>query len=184
MAKQITISIGSCGLNHEDWVDTFYPEDMPRDWRFEFYAHEFRTLLLPACEFPDAATWLEWHNALDDRFQLFIELPAEPDAEMLSILDKEPGVLCLKNDDSASAELAVIRDTTESPGELNSQRVIYISEQSAGQTIDLKSWKQRLYELADSLPEGAALYIIMTGTPPSIEAMRQLTTLVELLGWS
>ena len=54
---------------------------------------------------------------------------------------------------------------------------------AAGQPLDLKAWKERLLALVDVLPDEAALDIIIEGEPPSIEAMRQLVILVELMGW-
>ncbi|MGM0678311.1 MAG: hypothetical protein ACQESY_00395 [Pseudomonadota bacterium] len=33
--------IGSCGWQHEDWQDSYYPADLPPDWRLGYYSNEF-----------------------------------------------------------------------------------------------------------------------------------------------
>ena len=37
------ICIGTSGFNHDDWVDTFYPADLPKHKWLVHYAHEFDT---------------------------------------------------------------------------------------------------------------------------------------------
>ena len=39
--------VGARGWDHADWNGTFYPEDLPDDWRLSYYANEFRGVLLP-----------------------------------------------------------------------------------------------------------------------------------------
>lgn len=70
-----TINLGSYGWLHQDWINSFYPEDLPADWRLGYYSNEFNTVLVPAYY------WQEGYMAdcealLDDvhsGFQFFIE---------------------------------------------------------------------------------------------------------------
>ena len=189
MTKQITFTIGARGLQHKGWQGSFYPDDMPEEWRLEFYAHEFHSLLLPTTEFPDAATWQEWRDIPDERFNLFIELPEGCPDDMLLMLKSERMVKGLiKQGASEFATGGVLsRDMEQDlPGIKDNPaitRLIYIVKHAAGQPLDLKAWKERLLALVDVLPDEAALDIIIEGEPPSIEAMRQLVILVELMGW-
>lgn len=48
-----SIRVGACGWQHAHWQGTFYPDDMPGDWRLSYYANEFSTVLVPQ------ACWLQ-----------------------------------------------------------------------------------------------------------------------------
>ena len=41
------VEIGASGWEHEQWVDNYYPEDLPEDWQLGFYQHSFRFVLVP-----------------------------------------------------------------------------------------------------------------------------------------
>ena len=70
-----TINLGAYGWLHQDWKNSFYPEELPADWRLGYYSNEFNTVLVPAFY------WQEGYMAgcedlLDDvhpGFQFFIE---------------------------------------------------------------------------------------------------------------
>ncbi len=70
-----TINVGAYGWLHPHWINSFYPEDLPADWRLGYYSNEFNTVLVPSFY------WQKQHLAdcaalLDDvhpGFQFFIE---------------------------------------------------------------------------------------------------------------
>ena len=70
-----TINVGAYGWLHPHWINSFYPEDLPADWRLGYYSNEFNTVLVPFFY------WQEQYLAdcaalLDDvhsGFQFFIE---------------------------------------------------------------------------------------------------------------
>ena len=70
-----TINVGAYGWLHPHWINSFYPEDLPADWRLGYYSNEFNTVLVPSFY------WQEQYLAdcaalLDDvhsGFQFFIE---------------------------------------------------------------------------------------------------------------
>jgi len=45
------IAIGALGWLHPKWDETFYPEEMPTDWKLDFYSNQFSTCLLPIEQF-------------------------------------------------------------------------------------------------------------------------------------
>jgi len=83
-----TINLGSYGWLHQDWINSFYPEDLPADWRLGYYSNEFNTVLVPAFY------WRQGYMAdcgalLDDvhpGFQFFIECD-ERIFDTVSLLD-------------------------------------------------------------------------------------------------
>ncbi len=40
------VLLGSYGWNHPAWTETYYPGDMPEDWRLPYYANRFYTVVL------------------------------------------------------------------------------------------------------------------------------------------
>jgi hypothetical protein len=70
-----TINVGAYGWLHPHWINSFYPEGLPADWRLGYYSNEFNTVLVPSFY------WQEQYLAdcaalLDDvhsDFQFFIE---------------------------------------------------------------------------------------------------------------
>ena len=71
------IETGSVGWRHEGWNDSYYPEDLPEEWQFEFYTHLFRFVVLPSNEWKnasseDVAQWIE-EGGEEFRFFLLID---------------------------------------------------------------------------------------------------------------
>ena len=103
--------VGARGWLHEHWQDSYYPEDIPDDWRLGFYANEFNTLLVP---------WEHWNGSVDeleggledtdDDFHLYLELPATQQSlpsHLSQVSDRVTGLVCTKGDpESWQAEAA------------------------------------------------------------------------------
>ena len=68
--------IGAKGWDHHEWENTFYPDDLPKDWRLTYYANEFRAVLVPQ------DTWLaieqneinQWFEETGEQFIFFFEV--------------------------------------------------------------------------------------------------------------
>ena len=70
-----TINLGAYGWLHAHWLNSFYPEDLPEDWRLGYYSNEFNTVMIPAYYWQDMHLG-ECEDCLDDvhpEFQFFIE---------------------------------------------------------------------------------------------------------------
>jgi len=33
--------VGARGWEHAQWLETYYPDDLPEDWQLDYYANEF-----------------------------------------------------------------------------------------------------------------------------------------------
>lgn len=80
---QTDLLIGAVGWDHDDWAGGFYPEDLPRDWRFGYYANRLRAVLVPASAWQEgSANPQEWLEDLYPEFRLVLEweLPINGDA--------------------------------------------------------------------------------------------------------
>jgi len=73
------ILIGTWGFDVDAWSPAFYPEELPRDWRFAYYSNLLRSVLLPAADLAQRshAQLVEWAGDADAEFRLVIELPVE-----------------------------------------------------------------------------------------------------------
>ena len=51
-----SLTLAAYGWSPANWLQVFYPEDLPPDWQISYYANEFNRILLPASD---------WAVALD-----------------------------------------------------------------------------------------------------------------------
>jgi hypothetical protein len=73
-----SLLIGTHGWDYPDWNETFYPTELPPEWRFCYFSNRLRSVLVPT------ATWdgLEpgrvrsWLQDCDGQFRFLLELPA------------------------------------------------------------------------------------------------------------
>lgn len=84
-----TLHIGSRGWLHPHWSSTFYPDDLPDEWRFLYYSNEFNCVLLPSeywlnTEPADVAQWI---GDCNDDFVFYVEIDLDGDvARQLSLI--------------------------------------------------------------------------------------------------
>lgn len=72
------LSIGACSWAPPAWDKDFYPEDLPGDWRPDYYANEFTCVLLPPDDWAgeeSAESLIEWLDEADARFDVFLSVP-------------------------------------------------------------------------------------------------------------
>ena len=72
-----SILIGTRGWDYENWTKTFYPEQLPNDWRFCYYSNELRSLLVLAetWETVERRDIEQWVEDSDPEFRFILELP-------------------------------------------------------------------------------------------------------------
>jgi len=47
MVNEYKLQIGSYGWQYESWKESFYPEDLPTEWQFGYYANEYTVIMIP-----------------------------------------------------------------------------------------------------------------------------------------
>lgn len=72
----VSLEIGTLGWDRTDWVGSFYPADLPAEWRLSYYANEFDAVLIPADRWASEATsHVEaWCEDVSGRFRFIAEL--------------------------------------------------------------------------------------------------------------
>jgi len=72
MIHDNTIRVGACGWDQTHWQGSFFPDDLPDDWRLSYYANEFSTVLVPEYEWKAADVDFEqWAEDVPDDFRFY-----------------------------------------------------------------------------------------------------------------
>ena len=107
MIHDKTIRVGACDWDHAHWQESFYPDDLPEDWRLTYYANEFSCVLVPEDKWQDADLE-EWEDSVPDGF-LFYFLSSDEnneDAKIKGVLgDKFAGFVNAESDKVALIEV-------------------------------------------------------------------------------
>jgi hypothetical protein len=168
--------LGMVGWAHPEWVEAWFPEDLPEDWRFTYYANEASCLLLPAADWQalDAETIADWCEDAPAFFRFWLEWPAgvDPADARLAAFGEHLGGVLAEDGNALPAGLPVWRPVSEEvwrgPG-----GQLLVRWRIAGE--DLRSLRQRL----QALPAHARA-LVFEGVSPA--RLGELRTLVELLG--
>lgn len=153
---------------------TFYPQDLPEEWRLDYFANEFRVLLAAPALWADES-FLEQRAELDDDITLLLELdPAEaPDPQRL--LSLAPAALVLRLGDSVPSWL-------EQADRLGSPLCLLAS---SAPVSDLRARIGGLSEATLSWPEGDGYGLIGPGrycvATSEAQQPRQLRAAIEAL---
>ncbi len=72
----MTVVVGSLDWDHDAWAGSFYPQDLPREWRLGYYANEFRAVLVPGRRFAqaDVAQVESWRADVPSGFAFWVEV--------------------------------------------------------------------------------------------------------------
>ena len=77
------IAVAARGWLGSEW-DAFFPQDLPADWRLDYYANEFFAVLVPYTQWRDASdeALLEWLEQVSEDFLFFWEVLRSDDAAL------------------------------------------------------------------------------------------------------
>lgn len=154
--------MGATGWDHDAWSGTFYPEELPVEWRLAFYNTIFTAAYVPYEQWAGTPkeTLAGWANDVLDRFRFVLEAGSdgltEADDERLAVLVDRLGLV------------------VDRQGQvLSGQGHVWFLDRP----LDLKSLAARLQGHASG--EGAIYLISREG---DLAAMEQAKTLAEMLG--
>ena len=71
------ILIGTCGWLHDNWQESFYPEDLPADWYLGYYGNEFPVVLVGEKEWQQGGSAKQWLEETDDLPMFICEIPLQ-----------------------------------------------------------------------------------------------------------
>jgi len=183
------LDVAAYGWLDEAWAAS-YPEDMPLEWRLDYYANEFRSVVVPGGHWQERAeeALQEWVEEAHERFTFYWELESRAPTEQLLALYRRrpdlppPGGWLLRTDaflDEALREsltsvapLSICRKAGECVGGV---RVFTVAEDA-----DLRRLKGELDALKE---EGAeAVVLVVMPSPAAGVNLERLQTLCQLYG--
>lgn len=75
-----SIRVGACGWDQAHWRGSFYPDDLPEDWRLSYYANEFSVVLVPESVWYPEDVGIEepaindWGDEVQDNFRFYLQV--------------------------------------------------------------------------------------------------------------
>lgn len=93
-----TIRVGAIDWRHPAWAGSFYPTDLPEEWRLTFYASQFNCVFLPARTWREgAASELEqWCDDVHSEFRFLLQsdeisTPSQTLGDKTKLIDIQDG---------------------------------------------------------------------------------------------
>lgn len=70
------VLIGAAGFKHHGWDESYYPPDIPEDWKLAFYANDFTAILLPEYVWrkADQDEMEDWLEDIDEGFRVYLRV--------------------------------------------------------------------------------------------------------------
>ncbi len=80
--------LGAIGWDHPAWNGVFYPQDLPPEWRLNYYSTAFECVYLPYASWhaASAESLAEWRHATREPFRFLLETPPTPSAHDAALL--------------------------------------------------------------------------------------------------
>lgn len=70
-----SVAFAAFGYSQPHWLTSYYPSDLPEDWRLAYYANEFSHLYIPSADFPAELSLLStWREELGEAVKLYFEV--------------------------------------------------------------------------------------------------------------
>ncbi len=112
--------IGSEDWRHDGWDEIYYPADLPSEWRFDYYANEFRAVYLDEAAWSslDESQWRALAEDAPEDFEFVLGWRAAPAAALLELkaILGEPLALVLWQGAGAPPALALPLLEASQPG--------------------------------------------------------------------
>ena len=167
------IEIAAYGWQSSEW-DDFYPEDLPADWRLDYYANEFFAVVVPHGEWfvQEDDELLSWQEQVSDDFRFYWELPGDAVAAHARLQH------LLLNEEFAAHWGGVVNGAAVSPhsqSPFGDKSLVVVQLQ---QTVELRPLR-KLMEGAMA-QQGDCLLVIVGAS--AVESLRSARDIALLLG--
>lgn len=166
---------------------SFYPEDLPEDWRLSFYANEFETACIDADWILDnRAGWANLVEDLDDRFCLAIGIEHDQQWHRLHDVTEIPDqvdmlILDVTGSNHVATDLQLIhRSDCWSPEQPSASRLAVLP--SSATLKQYRQWIDQWMGIGTDA-EQEVRWLWLDGTKTSYRQLAELRSLIELMGY-
>lgn len=150
--------LGAIGWDHPAWTGAFYPDDLPPEWRLNYYNTAFECVYLPYAIWhtTPAETFATWRQDTLEHFRFLLEAPPTPPT-------------------SGSADAALIAALGEKAIVAHPGQALTLVWLEPGANL------RTLAETLQTLESAAPIYLISTSG--DLAQLEQTRTLLEILGY-
>lgn len=71
-----TLELAACGWTPANWLQSYYPDDLPEEWRTAYYANEFDCILLPIEDWQEVV-FAGYLSEVSEDFRFYLEITAQ-----------------------------------------------------------------------------------------------------------
>ncbi|MCB1756200.1 MAG: hypothetical protein KDJ38_11790 [Gammaproteobacteria bacterium] len=199
------ITVATRGICNPAWNGSYYPEDLPADWKLVYFANDFSACLLTTRDLHELAVGGEdFFSDLPEGFRIFLEPGAQPLPPLTaSFFDRVTGFVVFANQSSDDSLPSLVRDTGKPyclfVDQQDTSFFIRADEQAVAlqpchasplkpalhcaligreEAMDLRQLKGRL---AQWLQNDNEEHMLLIDGGMDIEAIRNVTVLIQLL---
>ena len=174
---------GAEGWDHGVWQGVLYPEDLPADWRLAYYALRFDVVMLTWSQVRSVSvsTLIAWAADTSEDFRFIIRCGQQAALRELGSAQDALGCrlagVLLDADPVATGRLAQSGhalhaiDGTPAPG-----RVLLVPP------LDIRARANWLTAQLAQCPCNEPVYGLVPGPSPALQALAELSNLIELVG--
>jgi len=181
----MSLFLGSSQCFGTTWQEAYYPEDLPRDWRLDYYANDYSVVLLPSGNWlQEGLQNLEWPEGLQLIVEVGLEdMRSEYWSEIQSSLQNQPMIRAVAVSDAAAQQTleavgikAKFWDTLS-----DDKKLIQLSEElnvihlKTPEAVDLRWIRQQL----EQLDPGSETWLFLDAGPA---VLAQVKIMVDLMG--
>jgi len=183
------LDIVTIGWELAGWDGTFYPEDLPHDWRLTYFANEFPAVIVPSGHWMQADTSQvsAWVEDVHDGFRFYLAgpgtraTPGNLDRARRILGAKLAGLVCEKGArDWPPGPVSCFQLMGEPEG-LPAAGCLPAWRIPAVQIGDLRAARTLLENLAARVPGGRAL-LVLAGEDIDVDDLRRWWSLAWLMG--
>jgi hypothetical protein len=199
------MDIAAYGWEYPQWAGVFYPEDMPEQWRLDYYCNEFSALVVPSGSWcgPSGAQVEAWVDGLGEQTRVYLELPADIDpaaarAAAVALRGRLAGFVAPRRPDTSPGEMGapvgVWASKPPVPAFDSDVGWCWPEAQSVrcqgggvhcawigAEPLTPMGLRRIIEGLTAAEPTGHTL-LVVAGEPPSLKLMHDAQAIAELLG--
>ena len=194
--KLANLVVGARGWEHPRWLEAYYPDDLPEDWRLDYYSNEFGCVILPAdlWMMTDEDVIEQWLEEAEDDFMFFLELPEQPTdaaARLAVFAGRCDGAVLLQGRAEDWQEMLGNIPLLQTEDTENLKRfhltgqtepVLAWLQAGADEKIELPVLREQIEAGLKGVSGSSRLAFVIGNEDPAMENLQNAKVLAELLG--